>query len=176
MSKFTKKLIMAISPIVLLIPVTALAVDYGGVGGRPASPRPDNPRTKSIFVYEIKPSGQIQDGITVFNDTAQPKTVAIESVDSVISSDGGFACAQAVDQKKDLGGWIQISQKQVALGPKESVTVPFTVAVPKKADIGEHDGCITIQDVSANAAAQKSNGVVLGFRSALRTIVTIPGA
>lgn len=158
-----------------ILPASALAVDYGGVGGRPANPVAGNARTQSIFVYDLDLGGVKNDGVRVFNNTAEQRTVAIEAVDSVASSDGGFACAQAVDPKQDVGSWVTVSAKTVVLKPRSSSVVPFQLKVPESADAGEHDGCITIQDVSSNAQTQRSGGVVLGFRSALRMVVTIPG-
>ena len=34
---------------------TLHAIEYGGFGGRPAYPRPDNDRTESIFVHTLEP-------------------------------------------------------------------------------------------------------------------------
>jgi hypothetical protein len=159
----------------VIIPATALAVDYGGVGGTPANPVASNPRTKSIFVYDLTLGQRVADGVKVFNNTNVAKTIALGAVDSIVSSDGGFACAQAVDPKNDVGAWTSLAQQQVRIDSHASKIVPFSVMVPNNADVGEHDGCITIQDVSDSSANQTGSGVVLGFRSALRMIVTIPG-
>lgn len=35
------------------------AIEYGGSGGKPAYPRPDNKRTESIFIHTLEP-GQEQ--------------------------------------------------------------------------------------------------------------------
>ena len=38
---------------------TPVQAAFGSVGGRPAFPRDDNPRTKSIFVHTIEPGQTI---------------------------------------------------------------------------------------------------------------------
>lgn len=153
----------------------AYAIDSGGIGGTPANPRPSNPRTQSIFIYDLNLGEQTSDGVRVSNTTTKQKTIIVYAVDSVVSSGGAFACAQKVEARKDVGAWISLAQDQITLEPQSSETVPFNVLVPARADVGEHDGCIVIQDVSADAPRQKQGGVVLSFRSAIRAVVTVPG-
>lgn len=152
-----------------------MAIEYGGVGGKPANPQASNPRTQSIFVYELKASQSTNDGVKVFNNTDSTRTITIGAVDSVLSSGGAFACAQAADQQTGVGSWITLSATTITLPAGVSRVVPFTIAVPNNADVGEHDGCITIQDASATTNVNNKSGVVLGFRSAMRVVVTIPG-
>ncbi len=175
MSKIARIVISITSLGLLIAPGIASAVDYGGVGGQPANPSPDNPRTKSIFVYTLKPGETKSDGLNVFNNTPKAKIIALDAVDSVVSSDGAFACAQSSDAKKDVGSWLSLDTKQITLDPNTKAEVPFTISIPPNASVGEHDGCVTVQDVSPSATTQKSNGVILGFRSALRVVITIPG-
>jgi hypothetical protein len=151
------------------------AVEYGGVGGRPANPRADNPRTKSIFVYTSKAGAELSDAVQVINNTDKMRQVTVGAVDSVLSSGGAFSCRQEAEPKEGVGSWIHLSQTQVTVPATDSVTVPFTIRVPQKAGPGEHDGCITIQDASMTTSPSKTNGVVLGFRSGIRVSITIPG-
>lgn len=159
---------------ILLVPGTVFAVEYGGIGGRPAYPRSDNPRTGSIFIYQLSPGKSTTDGVKIYNNTDKQRTIALESVDSVLSSGGAFSCAQAVDPKNDVGRWLTLKSRSIEVPAHGNQIVPFVVTVPGKADVGEHDGCITIQDASMTAPTDKS-GVVLSFRSAIRVVVTVPG-
>lgn len=159
----------------LLVPASIVgAVDYGGVGGKPANPVASNPRTQSIFIYTLNLNQSIQDGIQVFNNTDTERTITLDAVDSVIASGGAFSCAQAADAKTDVGKWINLDATTVTIPAGGSKVVPFTLTVPAKADVGEHDGCITTQDASMTQATDNA-GVVLSFRSATRVVVTIPG-
>lgn len=164
----------AITLSVLLAPI-ATAVEYGGVGGRPANPRNDNDRTKSIFIYTIEPGETKSDGVRVFNNTDKKRTLAIQAVDAVLASGGAFSCAQQAEQRKDVGAWIKLKTNQVSLDAGKSAVVPFTITAPGGAEVGEHDGCITIQDTTATSKTTDGSGITLGFRSAIRVVATIPG-
>jgi hypothetical protein len=161
--------------LLLIAPVSIVhAVEYGGLGGVPANPDPDNPRTKSIFVYTLSPGQSKQDGINVVNNTGEVKTIEVYSADSEIASGGSFACRQKVESRNLVGKWITLTQNEVVLSPNSSQVVPFNVVVPNDANVGEHNGCIVIQE-KQGGSGQAGNGVQLSFRSALRVAVTIPG-
>lgn len=159
----------------LLLPSSALAVEYGGVGGRPANPRADNPRSKSIFIYSLKGGETTTDAVRIYNNTSTPRTIEVYAVDSALATGGAFTCAQQAEKSKDVGNWIALTANRVTVAANGHEDVPFTVTVPRNADVGEHDGCIAIEDASANAPRQEQSGVVLGFRSAIRVAITVPG-
>jgi hypothetical protein len=176
-----KKPLLLLVAILLITLVTApsiaSAINYGGVGGRPAFPNSDNPRTQSIFIYQLKPGQQANDGVRILNNTNQVQTVTLDAVDSEVASGGAFTCKQAVDPKTDVGAWIQLQSTTITLAPNSSQVVPFTISVPQSnnIDVGEHDGCITIQAASQTATQSSHAGILLSFRSATRVVVTIPG-
>ena len=153
---------------------TAGAVEYGGLGGKPANPDPKNSRSSSIFIYTLSGGQSKQDGIRVINNGNDPKTVEIYATDSELASGGSFACTQKVDQQKQVGNWIEFDRTTVALEASSEQTVGFRINVPKNTDVGEHNGCIIIQEKGATPEAA-GNGVTLSFRSAIRTVVTVPG-
>ncbi len=173
--KKVKLLAVATGFLLLMASPVVSAVEYGGVGGAPANPQPSNQRTKSIFVYTLKPQQQATDGIKIYNNTNKQRTISVYAVDSVLASGGAFSCAQQADPKLDVGNWIQLESNQVVVQANSSQVIPFTITAPKTTDAGEHDGCITIQDTSMTAPTSATNGVVLGFRSAIRVVVTVPG-
>jgi len=152
----------------------AYAVESFGVGARPANPKADNPRTQSIFVYQLAPGASASDAVLIINNADKKKTINIYGVDSQNSSDGAFACAQAADAKKSVGNWLSLEQAQVSLEPGQQTKVPFTITIPPSADVGEHNGCIAVQAVDA-VDSTNHNGISLSFRSALRVAVTVPG-
>lgn len=171
-----KKIILStlLAFVISLIPVATMAVEYGGVGGRPANPREDNPRSSSIFIYELEPGQTYDDGVEVFNNTDQDRTIELAAVDSVLANDGAFSCAQNSESKVDVGKWITLDSETVTVAAGKSKVVNFTVTVPEDASVGEHSGCVTIQDTQKQASPEQG-GVVLTFRSAIRVAVTIPG-
>lgn len=151
---------------------STLAVEYGGIGGRPANPRADNPRTESIFVYTSNPGQTESDGIKVINNTADQKTLLVYAVDSVNSTGGNFACAQAVEEKTDLGAWINLDKQEVVLESMTNEVIPFKISIPENASVGEHNACIVVQE---KKAASEGSGVQLSFRTGLRVALLIPG-
>ena len=150
------------------------AVESGGIGGRPANPRIDNPRSQSIFVYELEAGKTITDQIQVVNNSSGSKNIAIYPVDSQISSGGAFACAQKADKPHEVGTWIKLEKDAVRLDSTKDEKVNFTVSVPKDTPAGEYNGCIVIQDTGARPVSQ-GNGITLSFRSAIRVAITVPG-
>ncbi|MBL8159548.1 LysM peptidoglycan-binding domain-containing protein [Candidatus Saccharibacteria bacterium] len=158
----------------LVVSAPAGAVESGGVGGKPANPRSDNPRSQSIFIHEIQPGRTVQDAVQIINNTDDVKKVDVYGVDSQVSSGGAFACAQKADVATNAGEWITVERTTVDVAPKNKATVPFTITVPENADVGEHNACIAFQ--AADQVPQSAgNGITLSFRSAIRVVVTVPG-
>lgn len=149
------------------------AIEYGGVGGRPAYPREDNPRTESIFIHNLNPGETQEEGVLIVNNTAEEKTILVYAVDSMVSSDGAFACRQLSDPKYDVGAWVTLEKSEVTLDSGTNELVPFTIRVPEDAGVGEHNGCITIQEKKEEVGGQV--GMKLSFRTGLRVAVTVPG-
>ena len=158
---------LILSVLLFLLPSTALAVENGGIGGKPSNPRSDNPRSSSIFVYELNPGQQINDAVKIYNNTEQTKDIKVYATDSVISSGGAFACAQESDSVKEVGGWIKLDKNDIKLPPKQNETIGFIVDVPKNAEPGEHNGCIAIQE-NKTSGVNVGNGIALSLRSAIR--------
>lgn len=144
------------------------------VGIEPAYPRADNERTQSIFIMQLKPEESAKDGLHLVNSGKEAHTVEIYATDSSYSVDGSFSCRQHAEDVKDVGTWVKLDKTDVTLQAGEQVVVDFNVSVPKGTSPGEHDGCIAVQD-KVNLPATSGSGVLLGFRSAVRLAVTVPG-
>jgi len=152
---------------------SAYAIEYGGLGGRPAYPRSDNPRTESIFVHTLEAGAVQEEGVKVVNNTAEKKTVMIYAADSTPSTDGAFACKQLSETKTDVGAWIKLEKSEIVLESGTNETIPFTISVPQSASVGEHNGCILIQEKKEKVEGQ--TGAILSIRTGLRVVVTVPG-
>lgn len=153
----------------------ALAVEYGGIGGRPANPDSSNPRTESIFVHTIAPGGSVTDAIRIINNTAETKTLEVYGADSIVSSGGAFACAQRADPQKGAGPWIKLSKSEVTLASLTNEVVSFEIALPENASAGEHNACIVVQEKEVAGANEGRTGVVLSFRTGIRVAILVPG-
>lgn len=162
-------------PAFLVSSYTIQAVEYGGIGGRPAYPRKDNPRTESIFVHTANPGDSISEGVKILNNTAEEKTILIYAVDSLVSSGGAFSCKQQGESKEDAGAWINLSKTEVTLNSLSEEIIPFSILVPGGTSVGEHNGCIVIQEKKDASSVANQGGVILSFRSALRVAILVPG-
>ena len=168
-------LVLTLLSFLLVFPTSAFAVEYGGMGGRPAYPRKDNPRSNDIFIHTAIAGQVINEGVKIINNTADTKDILVYAVDSVVSSGGAFACAQKADLSKEGGAWISVSKSELVLGSMKSEIVPFTINVPDNASVGEHSACIVIQENTAPQQASGKGGMTLSFRSAIRVSITVPG-
>ncbi len=173
--------------LVFLFPQTSFGANFGV---RPAYPREDNPRTDSIFVQTIPPGETKEEGVKVINSTQEIKNLLLYSRDSVKSSGGGFACIQLLEKNKDVGDWVKFDLSnleedlldikfgqeantiEIKIPAATEVVIPFTINVPKDASVGEHNGCVLVQEIKEKP---EEVGVSLSLRSGLRVAVTVPG-
>jgi hypothetical protein len=168
-------LVLSILFALISVPGTIVrAIEYGGLGGVPANPDPNNPRTSSIFVYTLSPGENKKDAVKVVNNTNESKTVEVYAADSELASGGSFACAQKSDSQENVGAWIELDKTETTLEANSEEIIGFRLRVPTNASVGEHNGCLVIQEKGTSTDAS-GNGVQLSFRSALRTVVTVPG-
>jgi hypothetical protein len=157
----------------LVLPVFGQEVGNGGIGGRPAFPRDDNPRSQSIFIHTLNPLETANDGINIINNTEEKKTVVVYATDFVNSSGGAFACEQKVETADEVGGWIHLEKDMLTLESAGTEVIPFTITVPASADVGEHNGCIVVQEAIPDTDAEQ--GIGLNFRTAIRVAILVPG-
>ncbi len=183
-----KRIYLLIIFFVFLFPSIGLAASFGI---KPAYPRPDNPRTESIFVQTINPGEIKEEGVKVINSTNLPKNLILYARDSLRSSGGGFACTQVSEKPINVGKWINFNIEnleedvesvkngnlpgtiEITIPAGTEIIIPFTINVPKDASVGEHNGCVLIQELK-----EKTNtdvGVSLSLRSGLRVAINVPG-
>lgn len=168
---------MGLLLVVALLLFTAapqVLAETGSIGIAPAFPKPNNARSRSIFILTLKGGEVVEDGVRVYNYTSESRTVLVDVVDSISATDGSFSCKQNSENKTAVGKWIKLAAKEVTVSPKSNELVTFTVSVPDKVAPGEHGACITAQDTK-NVAAKSGAGVLLGFRNAIRVAITVPG-
>lgn len=148
------------------------AIEYSGFGGKPAFPREDNPRTESIFIHTADPGKIIDEGVRVINNTNETKTFVVYAADYTKSTDGGFACKQYSQDKKGIGNWVVLEKEEITIDSMSEETIPFTINIPEDVEVGEHNGCILIQE---KKPASEAAGISISVRTGLRIAITIPG-
>lgn len=145
----------------------------GGVGGRPANPDPDNPRTQSIFIYTLDKGKTKNDQLYLSNGGDTDAEVQLYAVDGTISNTGAFTCKQEVEARTDIGKAITLSKNEVIVPANGNLLVDFSLVLPEEADVGEHDGCIVIQ--KKEDEGQQTGSIRVHTRTAVRVVVLVPG-
>ena len=145
----------------------------GGIGGRPANPQADNPRTQSIFIFTMDEGKEQRDAVLVSNNSDTEQTIELYAVDGIVTNTGAYTCAQQSEAKQDVGSWVKLEESTVTLAPGESEEVGFSIAAPDGSDVGEHNGCLVFQ--TQDNDEQASGNVRIRTRQAIRIIATIPG-
>jgi hypothetical protein len=158
---------------VLSAGVNVYAVSSGGVGGRPANPDPNNPRSQSIFIFTANKDEVKKDVILVSNNSDQKQTIDLYAVDGIVTNTGAYTCSQQSEAKQKMGGWITIDKPVVTLEAGKTEQIGFTLAMPGNADVGEHNGCIVFQ--LQNDKGKTSGNVRILTRQAVRVVATVPG-
>ena len=105
MKRITK--IILTTTILLLFPITLFAIEYQSLGGRPAYPNPNIPRSSSWFIYNLDKGEQKEDAVLVINNYDTALDVLVYAADGIRSSGGGFAIKQFVEEKEAVGAWVK---------------------------------------------------------------------
>ena len=167
-------LVVAITVIgTLIITTTAAAQATGGIGGRPANPDINNPRSQSIFIFTANLGETKSDAVLVSNNTGQTQTIQLYAVDGVVTNTGAYTCAQESEARQDAGAWVVLSKETVTLDTGKTEEVPFNLTVPANADVGEHNACLVFQLKGDEGEA--SGNVRIRTRQAIRLVATVPG-
>lgn len=156
---------------------TAKAFEYSGFGIRAVDLKTGTAKQDSSgFLYKIELGSSKKGGFMVINNTKVKKTFLVYTADSTPSTDGGFACKQFLEDKKDVGAWIKLSKSEVTLEPGTNEIISFDISVPNtKIDSGEHNGCFLVQEKKENTTDQSKSGIQLSIRTGVRVSVIIPG-
>jgi LysM repeat protein len=159
---------------------TALATSAGGIGIKPAGLNETYPPLGNWFVYEVDPIEieTIEDAVLVVNDSDKEIVVKLEAADALVPPNGGFALLDEKAENPNIGDWIEISEKLLTIPPDSTVTVPFTITIPKNPEVGDHIGGIIAQQIKDDPdKVFKSGGATVNVKTriASRIYLTITG-
>lgn len=176
-----KKLIFL--PVLIVFSVSlfsgARAAEMGTLGITPASPDPNNPLTKSWFIYTAEIGREIKDQVRVVNLTDKVVRAKVFSADAVTTPDGAYTIKEELD-KRDIGTWINLAENIVDLQPKETKIIDFVLRVPANAEVGDHMGAIMVQEAEKLEGVKEGGtgvetGIKIAVRVGTRVYLTIPG-
>jgi hypothetical protein len=77
------------------------------------------------------------------------------------------------DLQETASGYDPLQPVTVTLQPNSNTFIPFTIKVANEAEVGEHDGCILIQEKKERSSEE--TGVLISTRTGLRVAITVPG-
>lgn len=158
---------------VLSLTANVSALSAGGIGGRPANPDPNNPRTQSIFIFTANKGDTKRDVILVANNSDKKQTIELYAVDGIVTNTGSFTCSQESEAKQGVGAWISVDKSVITLDAGKTEEVGFSLVMPATANVGEHNGCIVFQ--VAEDEGEVAGNVRIRTRQAIRVVATVPG-
>lgn len=123
----------------------ALDVERGGVGAAgatattwslvPASA--DGPDGRVSLRHDVDPGATLTEHVALTNHTDAPVTFALAAGDGVVTAAGDFDLPPTGTAATAAGTWVDVVGR-VEVGPRATVVVPVTVAVPPDARPGDH--------------------------------------
>ncbi|MPY60645.1 WxL protein peptidoglycan domain-containing protein [Streptomyces spongiae] len=102
---------------------------------------------RPYFYVTADPGTTIKDKIVVANKTGKPLTFRLYAADAYNTArDGGFAVRTVKEKQRGVGAWAKPAKSRVTVPPRRTVTVPFTLRVPERAEPGDHPGALVALD------------------------------
>lgn len=128
------------------------------------------------FRYRLAGGKMQTDSITIANNSAATKRIAVYPVDATVTRSGALAMRNQSEPRLGIGAWINLSASSLTLQPFEHRNLPFTLTIPHGTSVGDQIGGIIIQEEGSSPTVTKQ-GVHLQIVSRLgvRVYETVPG-
>lgn len=126
------------------------------------------------MAYELAPGTATHDAVTLFNFSNVKLVFDVYATDAFNNADGAFDLLAGDDNPSDVGTWITLPQRQVAVEAGKQVTLPITLRVPADAQPGDHAGAI-LASSAAMGTAPNGKVVNLDRRTGTRVYVRVAG-
>lgn len=156
-----------------LLPLTALANVEEGDGPQAwalTTATADGPDGRGVFEYVVEPDDVYEDFLAVRNFGEQPLTVSVYAQDAVQTSENAFEVLTLEDEARRIGAWTRIEAGEVTVPARESVVIPFSIAVPADAEPGDHAGAILAVSMPA-----EGEGATVQYRVGTRIYLRVAG-
>ncbi|TXS62259.1 MULTISPECIES: WxL protein peptidoglycan domain-containing protein [unclassified Streptomyces] len=155
---------LLLAPVVLLAPAAsrASAADNGSWSVYPYATQLS---ARPYFILSADPGTTVEDKVTVTNRTGVPLAFRLYAADAYNTArDGGFAVRTAGEKQREVGAWARPARSRVTVPAHGSVTVPFTLRVPDRAEPGDHAGALVALDERVDPG---SGPVAMGVQRAV---------
>ena len=123
------------------------------------------------FQYAVKAGTSVQDAVEVINLTDERQEIELYPADLEQTDDGTVSPAQATDDMKTVGKWMELERDSVSVPANGRKYVSFTVDVPKGIPPGDYLGAV-VGSVDVQRAV---GGFTVESRVALTARVRVPG-
>jgi len=172
-----KKILFFLLIVLFSFPPITKAVNTETVGILPAHPDPNVMFSNAWFIYKLDLGQSKEDAVRVINNKKETVVIKLYAVDATTTSDGAFALLPEDAPRQDIGAWVKLAANEFELPPNTEKLVPFTVTIPKDADVGDHAGGIVMQEVEGaeRGKALSGTGVKIVTRVGVRMYETVPG-
>jgi hypothetical protein len=102
---------------------------------------------RPYFYLSADPGQTLTDKVAVQNRTGRPLTFRLYAADAYNTArDGGFAVRTVKERMLGVGAWARLAKSRVTVPGHTTVTVPFTLRVPRGAQPGDHPGAVVALD------------------------------
>ncbi|MFJ9347342.1 WxL protein peptidoglycan domain-containing protein [Streptomyces sp. NPDC101237] len=120
---------------------------------------------RPYFYLSLDPGRTITDKVAVANKTGRPLAFRLYAADAYNTArDGGFAVRTVRERMRGVGAWARIAKTRITVPPHRTVTVPFTLHVPRDAEPGDHPGAVVALDERVDPGA---GSLALGVQRAV---------
>jgi LysM repeat protein len=176
MDRVNRKIPFFLVLLVMFLPQLAKAVNTGTVGILPGNPDPDVRFSDAWFMYKLDLGRDKKDSIRVLNNKDETIVVKLYASDATTTVDGSFTLLTEEDAKADVGSWVKLAVEEVEIPPKSEKLIPFTINIPKNADVGDHMGGIVMREMETDDRANiPGMGVRIITCVGVRIYETVPG-
>lgn len=136
------------------------------------NPIDQNQNKKPKLIYQLRPSEQREDLVTVRNNSNQKIKVNIYAVDSKQGSDGAVAFKLPNEQQNTIGKWLTFSSTKQEIEPGKSIYLPYNITIPNLVTPGSYQGAIVVE---LDETKEKDQKIKIKTRIIEPLYIGIPG-
>jgi len=148
--------------------------EFAGVSVRPAHFDPRVPATRAYFIQAVAPGRSFSDQVIVANGGARPERLLAYPVDGLTGVTSGTVYANRHDPRRKASRWVSMVSGPIVVPAHGSVSVPFTVRVPRRAIPGAHVAGIAFED-TASVRSRGHFSVTLITRQVIGVEIQVAG-
>lgn len=150
----------------------AWAVESEKISLYPTNFQANNPKSRSWFILNLSHGQKIDQEVTIQNKGNETANMEIYSVDASANADGAFTLMEK-GRREDVGGWVKLPVKSVAIPANSKISLPFSIEVPSLVLPGDHVGGIAVEQ--NNKTDLSTSGVKLIKRTGVRIYISVNG-